>query len=182
MKLKYANRPEWKRISKNEFSTFYKQEPHFKGMVSYYKINEVHTPLWVEHNQKKICIVDNGYTWMQHFPTGANYTLTTMIDPENKIVQWYIDICKDQGITGEGIPWYNDLYLDIVFLPNYETFILDEDELIEALDSGKITSNEYSLAWKTTKEIIKQQQEDSFYLLDISKKHLEELKKEIVYR
>ncbi|WP_240620311.1 DUF402 domain-containing protein [Peribacillus acanthi] len=31
--------------------------------------------------------------WLQQFPWGKNHSVTTMLDANGDIVQWYIDIC-----------------------------------------------------------------------------------------
>ena len=50
------------------------------------------------------------------------------------------------GVDERGILYYDDLYLDIVALPNNEVFLLDELELEKALKSKDITEKEYTLA------------------------------------
>ena len=57
----------------------------------------------------------------------------------------YIDICYEIGIENY-IPWWDDLFLDIVALPTGEVIQQDEDELEEALESGSIYHKMYDLA------------------------------------
>ena len=45
------------------------------------------------------------------------------------------------------------MYLDVVVLPNGEFYILDEDELKDALDKKIITIDDYTRAYKTMKSI-----------------------------
>jgi predicted RNA-binding protein associated with RNAse of E/G family len=57
--------------------------------------------------------------------------------------------CRGHGFDAEtGFPWYDDLYLDVVVLADGSFHLLDEDELDEALQEGKITQDEYDIAWQ----------------------------------
>ena len=69
-------------------------------------------------------------------------------------MQYYIDVAKEYEIDERGLPYFDDLYLDVVLLPNGEIYVLDEDELEDAYKIGDITKEEYELAWHTTKWII----------------------------
>ena len=73
-----------------------------------------------------MCIVDDGYMWLQHFPKGQNCTVTTMFDADGEVIQWYIDICNEIG-TENNVPWWDDLFLDIIVLPTGEIIRQDED-------------------------------------------------------
>ena len=61
-------------------------------------------------------------------------------------MQYYIDVAKEYEIDDRGLPYFDDLYLDVVLLPNGKMYILDEDELEDAYKSGDVTK-EYELAW-----------------------------------
>ena len=52
------------------------------------------------------------------------------------------------------MPWWDDLYLDVAVLPNGEVYVLDEDELDEARDSGVIPEEHHALAWAETNRLI----------------------------
>lgn len=146
MKRKYADRADWKRILSKDFALTYIEDTHFTGYVSLIKFNSVRAPLVKEMEGTKIHLVNAGYYWMQHFPLNAHYSVTTMINDREEIVQWYIDICEQVDVDECGIPYYDDLYLDVVLLPSGHVFLLDEDELEEALEWGRITKSQYELS------------------------------------
>ncbi|MNC42943.1 hypothetical protein D3C75_917770 [compost metagenome] len=98
-----------------------------------------------------------------------------MFDERQNIVQWYIDTCKVQGVTDQGVPWFDDLYLDVVVLGNGEVFLLDEDELEEALEREDITDSDYNLAWATAKSILRSIDAHAFPYFALSLKHRAEL-------
>lgn len=154
MKTKIANRPNWSRILEKEYKQIYLNDDSYRGHITYLNMRKVRKPLYVNYSSEDICIIDDGYTWMMHFPDDSNYSVTTAFDANGKVVQWYFDIIKNQGLTSEGIPYIEDLYLDVVFLPNGNLHILDEDELDEALKSNEITKEDFDMAKVTLTNLI----------------------------
>ena len=60
---------------------------------------------------------------------------------------------KRSGIIN-GIPYIDDLYLDLVIRANGNQRVLDEDELLEALNRKEISEDEYNLANKTKESLL----------------------------
>ena len=175
MKRKFSDRANWRRILKRNYACFAMDDPGFKGYVTLYRIQELRDPLWKEYNGRRMCLADKGYLWMQHFPQGEHFVVTTMFDPKGQVVQWYIDICKAQGLTDQQVPWFDDLYLDIVKLPTGEVLLLDEDELEEALDGGLITQKDSDMAERTAARLLEQIRSHQFPYFELSIKHREML-------
>ena len=141
---KIAHHPDWKRIKASRLAVLDLDEKYFHGMAALLYIDAVMEPLTVKYDGHPLCILDKGYSWLRHFPQGSQYILTTTFSPDGQILQWYIDLCQSHGVTDEGIPWWDDLYLDIAILPSGQLFVLDADELDEALDKGEISSREHT--------------------------------------
>lgn len=175
LKRKYGNRLNWNRILKSDYQQTFHHDKDFKGYITLLNIKEVREPLVVKNGEKEVCIVNKGFSWLQHFPIGKKYSVTTMFDDEGDIVQWYIDICNEIGLEND-IPWMDDLYLDIVVFTTGEIILLDEDELVEALTIGVITKAMYDLAWKETKEIMDLIHQGKFDLFKLAKAHKEIVK------
>jgi uncharacterized protein len=142
--------------------------------MTLFEMIRVREPLLVKYSGNPLCIVDDGYKWVQHFPEHASYVLTSVYDEKDRIVQWYIDICKNQGITEAGIPWYDDLYLDIVMLPSGGIYLLDQDELEEAYQQGLVSKEDYEQAWAAARLVMEECRSGSFDLILIADKHLNE--------
>lgn len=53
----------------------------------------------MKYDTRDVCIVDDGYLLLQQFPFNKNHSVTTMFDAKGNIVQWYIDICLENGMT-----------------------------------------------------------------------------------
>ncbi|PFI22644.1 DUF402 domain-containing protein [Bacillus cereus] len=172
MKRKYGDGSSWKRLIEKNYIV--KQVE--AGMLGVLDIKKVREPSYKEYNGKELCIADDGYTWMQYFITGKNFAITAMLDDRKKLVQYYIDVTKKYEIDERGLPYFDDLYLDVVVLPNGEIYVLDEDELEDAYKMGDVTKAEYELAWHTTKWIIAAIQNREFYWISILEKEIEKLK------
>jgi predicted RNA-binding protein associated with RNAse of E/G family len=139
---------------------------------------KVTEPLFVSYGEKKIRIVDDGYMWLQQFPLKEKHSVTTMFDKSGNVVQWYIDICLENGME-KGIPYMDDLYLDIVVLPSGEVIEKDADELEQAFLTGVIDKPLYDIAWNEAVQLIRQIENKEFGLLDLSKTHKELLSIEL---
>lgn len=172
MKRTYADRPNWKRIEKKEFKLTYVENKDFKGYLSAIFIQKVKAPLIIETAGKKRILADENFIWMQIFPNNSNYAITTMFNEKEEVVQWYFDICDGNKVSPTGMPYYDDLYLDVVLLPSGETILLDEDELIEALDNRKITKEQFDLAYLEANNLIKDLQHNKNKLPLRSKAYL----------
>lgn len=61
--------------------------------------------------------------------------MTTVINEKGEVVQWYFDITLANALTKEGVPYFDDLFLDVVVLPNK-----DRD--------GKLILKRYTLVFK----------------------------------
>lgn len=147
MKRKRADRADWRRVTRRRFTVVYLDEADFRGHVALLWIDGVRSPLWDAFFGRGIRVADSGYSWLQHFPAEGHHVVTTMFDSQGHIVEWYVDICAAHGVDDDGIPWYDDLYLDIVALPSGEVAIVDGDELNAALRSGDIDDTDHDLAW-----------------------------------
>jgi uncharacterized protein len=154
MKRTFADRPNWTRLIEKRFKLIYIEEKEFKGHVSIIHIDKVREPLVLEVAGENLCLVNNGFIWIQHFPKDCNYALTTMFDEKHEVVQWYFDICTGNKINSLGIPYYDDLYLDVVLMPTGEIILLDENELEQALKENDITKTQYELAYFEAQKLI----------------------------
>ncbi|WP_435925471.1 DUF402 domain-containing protein [Paenibacillus sp. DYY-L-2] len=171
MKRKFGDRANWRRITQRQFKSKFVDSDSFRGYITLYNIQALRDPLWKTYGGHTFRIADKGYTWLQYYPKGAHYVVTAMFDDKGEIVEWYIDVCKTQGVTDQGVPWFDDLYLDIVVLKNGEVFLLDEDELDDALARGLITVREYDLAMETANEILQAIRERDFPYFSMSLDH-----------
>lgn len=179
MKIRSADRLDWQRILARRFIARRIDTPDYHGYATLLRIDEMSEPLYATFGQQRVRIADRGYDWLQHFPDGAHYALLAAFDEQGELVQWYIDIVGRMGVDERGVPWYEDLYLDIVISPEGETLLLDMDELDEALRLGEVTQSLYDFAWREASTLLDALEADLFPLLWLSEAHHEQLAAEI---
>lgn len=171
MKQRAADRLPWPRVTARRFATHTFATTEFQGVATLLCIDAVHEPLWVDWQGHHFCICDSGYTWLQHFPTNTHYAVTTQFNTQGQVVQWYIDICNYHWIDERGIPWWEDLYLDLLVFPDGGCHIVDADELDDALQRGVIDTSLHMLAWQEARHLQSTIQAGTFPLLALANTH-----------
>lgn len=141
LKRRFANSTE------GDFKIKYIDDEIFSGHICCVKVR-CEKPLVVNDGSREICIKDDDYTWILLYPSGSNYAITVIFDAGNRLVEWYFDIAKNVGVE-RGIPYEDDLFLDMVITPEGCELILDEGELQDAKSAGIIDENDVNLAYKT---------------------------------
>ncbi len=126
----------------------------YNGYISLIDIEKVNRRLAFTVENKELCLGDDGYTWLTFLPDNNHWCMTAMYDDTGNIIEWYFDITKANCIDNQGNPYQDDLYLDVVLLPNGIINKLDEDELKEALENGEITKQEFNMAHEVCDRLI----------------------------
>lgn len=119
----------------------------FEGYASMTKIDKAAARLAYNKDGKEICILDDGYVWIQVMPMGKQHSVILMMDENLNMVQWYFDISLENCLDEDGNAYIRDLYLDLILYPDGEMLALDEDELEDALAAGDISREEFDLAY-----------------------------------
>lgn len=115
LKRKDGKRSDWKRISKRSYAQSLIETEEFNGHVTLLHAIQVSHPLNVHYEKEHVCTLDDGYMWLQQFPSNAHHAVTTMFDASGNIVQWYIDICLQNGFS-DGSPWWEASPFFVAFL------------------------------------------------------------------
>lgn len=166
MEKKYADRLQWQRVTEREFSL----NRVDSSIVTCLFIEKVREPLFVTY-EKKHCIADNGYKWFQVFQDNLLYTVTIVVNSREEIVQCYYDLCLEIGFdANRQSPWFLDAYLDVVYLPSGDIFILDEDELQDALVAEIITQEQLLKIEAVTNKLVDSLKDKSEPLIRIFEK------------
>lgn len=173
MKRKYIDHSKWKKIKKSKSILFNTYQERFNGYASAIFIEKVHEKLVCNFDKKQFCVLDNGYILIQRLPIEKNWSVTTIFDENNNIIDQYFDITKQNGIDIHGQPFYDDLYLDVVVFPSGEIALFDEDELNKALENGDITQMDFDLAYNVANQIINGMGKDVLSLWNMSYNDLE---------
>lgn len=169
MKHKLATRNDSELMLEKSFGVERRETLEFTGYVTRVDIHKAKRQAVMRHEEHAWLIIDDHYKWIQFFPHDSASTVTLMMDDQDRIVIRYIDICLAHGIDPDtGIPWYDDLYLDIVVTPEGTVHLMDEDELDEALKDGKITPEQHEFAWREAKRILQEIEQGTSLFLTVS--------------
>lgn len=115
------------------------------------KINKIDKPFILENG---LTLIDNNYYILEMIPKDENYCMRVYFDQDKKLLEYYFDIIKSSGIdVDNNIPYYDDLYLDVVVL-NDEIEIVDENELMDAFKNQSIDKDTYDFAYNVMNNLI----------------------------
>lgn len=170
-----------KAILKKKFIVDSVCDKYFDADISLLEMVETKTKWDVTRDDGRTeCILDSGYKWLGVYPKGESYAITGLYNKNNELVEFYFDMTKENGIEN-GIPYIVDIYLDLVITPNNEKYILDEDELEEALNEKILGKVEFDLAYETLHRLEKKYnlQENVDELALVMNKYLENMNDKI---
>ena len=105
----------------------------------------------------KVTLIDNGYYMVEYIPLNENYAVRTFIDSDKNVIQNYIDISLENGVK-HGMPYYNDLYLDVInnHFGDRGVYLEDESELKAALVEGIVSEEEVAMAYEVANKLVLQ--------------------------
>lgn len=146
-------------------------EENFKGDIYLNNFKRVSAPYLLE---KGLCIQDNNYKWIEFYDYNSKVRLTAVYNENNKIVEWYFDIARSIG-KEKGIPYEDDLYLDVVLGQSGEIILLDEDELKEAFERKEMTKEEYNEAYRIAEDLMQRIKGKEKKVLEFTDKYLKEM-------
>lgn len=110
--------------------------------------------IWKD-NDNDVVVCDNGYHWLSILPSNELYCITVMMDNNYYFKVCYIDMIDSQGYDEDGVPYFYDLYLDLIVYPDGNIIVDDLDELQQALKVGDITEMQYNKAITTAQKLQK---------------------------
>ena len=143
-------------------------DDYFSGDIYFYKFIDVKDKLLIPNGK---CIMDNNYKWLEFYDYSSKVKLTAIYDENSEIIEWYFDIAREIG-KDNGIPYEDDLYLDIVVTPSGEIILLDEDELKEAFNKREMTKEEYENAYEEAKQLMNKLKNNKDKLKEYTDKYL----------
>lgn len=153
MKRSRLSYDEWKCIKSKKIFGKHVTNNLIEGYVGIINIEQVTEPqIWNFHDED-IVVCDNGLKWLSILPKNDFYCITAMLNEKDEILLWYIDMIADQGLDKDGVPYFYDLYLDLVVYPDGTIIEDDMDELEEALSVKDISEKQYNLAIITSKKL-----------------------------
>lgn len=177
-KRKYADRRDWARILKSRYAQETIHSDAFDGTVALFYIDAVRAPLVKVHRDEPFTVADEGFAWLQYFPSNEPFGVTVMFDASGEIVQWYIDLVEQIG-DDEGVPYMDDLLLDIIVFPDGDLVKKDEDEFADAAERGDLTPELIARGRRDFEATIRRIERHDFVYFDLAKQHYKQLKEKL---
>ena len=110
---------------------------------------------------EEVTYIDKDYYVVELTPLEEKYNIRYYFDNNKKFIDYYIDITYENGEEFK-IPYYVDLYLDILHYPKSNTArFCDEDELEEALKNKIINKKDYDMAYRIGNKLLKEIESNS---------------------
>lgn len=147
MKRKIITKTYLRDVSKHEIKLYLDEDDYY---ISVKKLIRVDIPFIIGDN---LTVMDDGYYVFEVIPKCENYAMRLFLDNERKPLEYYFDICKNNSLTDDLVPYYDDLYLDITYLDG-KINILDENELEDALEEKNITEEDYKLVMEVKDKLL----------------------------
>lgn len=176
MKTKYLDKKKWRRLVRSKYDETiitFRGEKILAGIIHMHKVRE---PLCVPVVGEDTLVVANNFKWMQLLPEKRNYSITVMYNEKWQEIQYYFDINYSHTLE-LGKARRQDLYLDVLVLPDGRYELVDEEDIKRAFKKGIISSEEKEFAYNTAAELMNEIDTnfDQFKILAAS--CLKELKK-----
>ena len=150
MKTKVITNTYLRDIEKYQIKLYLDEDDYY---ISVKKLISVREKFIIKND---LCVMDDGYYIFEVIPKNDNYAMRLFLTPNKEPLEYYFDICKNNRLDEiSKVPCYEDLYLDITYL-NGSINILDEDELIEAFESGDVSKDDYALVYQTRDRLLEE--------------------------
>ncbi len=170
MKRSRLSYDEWKCITNKKIKGKQVITDFFDGYLGIIEVEQVTEPQIWKFNGEDIVVCDRGLKWLSILPEKEHYCITAMLNEKDEILLWYIDMIADKGIDMDSIPYFDDLYLDLVVYPDGTIVEDDRDELEEALLNEDITQEQFELALETSQKLQLGLLSDVSVLIEYTKK------------
>lgn len=170
LKKRYADSSVGNRAD-SELKIISVKDNYFSGDIYFYNFIKVTDKLLIPSGK---CIMDNNYKWLEFYDYSSRVKLTAIYDENNEIIEWYFDIAREIG-KENGIPYEDDLYLDVVVTPSGDVILLDEDELKDAYDKKEMTKDEFDNAYKEAKKLMDKLENNKNELKTYTDKYLNQM-------
>ena len=168
MKKKLVSKTYMRGVSSWEFIVTKNEDEDFFLCIK--KINKIDGPFEVQTEHGTTLFIDDGYYIVEYTPMNKLYNGRVYLDRDLDEIEYYFDISNGNWLE-DNIPYYDDLYLDLIIKPRKgnEQEVCDENELKDALINKEITLEEYDKAYKTLNELSEEIKQGKNYFVNLDK-------------
>ncbi len=126
------------------------------------EVKDLEQPYFIYINGELVKKMDKNYKIIEYTPLDESYNVRAHVNDKNEILEYYFDITYGKNKIIDGIPYYNDLFLDVVYYQEVATksstyiHLSDRNDLEEALEKGIIDKEQYDYAYQITDKLLKE--------------------------
>ena len=157
MRQKFINKVYMREIL--DHTWYCEKNEEFGGYIAIKYIKDIKKQIKGFANGYDYVGLDKGYTILEYVPENEKYNARVFFDRDNRPLIYYFDINNGNG-EENGVPWYDDLYLDVILeCPaanrlGYYLKLDDADELKQAFKEGTIDEVLFNQAHKTARKLM----------------------------
>lgn len=138
------------------YHQMYMDNELLKGWVSINYLTDGEERFWEYEKSGSVPVCGKGMIWLTIIPDDRSRCIGAYFLPNRRVSVWYIDVIEETGIDDDGVVYYIDKYLDVVFTPQGDICIKDRDELDEAYESGELSTEQYENALREGELIVEE--------------------------
>ena len=126
------------------------------------EVKDIEQPYYIYINGELVKKLDKNYTIVEYTPLDESYNVRAHVNDKKEILEYYFDITYGKNKIVDGIPYYNDLFLDIIYYQEPATksstyiHLDDRADLENALREGVIDKDQYDYAHQVTEKLLKE--------------------------
>lgn len=138
---------------------YLEKDEEAKMYIALKYVKEISKPLKAFCNGKKYIGLDKGYSILEYVPTEKSYNCRVFFDEQNRPLCFYFDVNNGNGVEN-GVPWYDDLYLDVTMecpsiTGGFNYIRLDDEaEFKMAKKEGLIDEQTYNKGYEIATELM----------------------------
>lgn len=147
MKKKYLSETFLRDVKEYDLKLFIREDCY----LCLKKIKTIENPFYLQNG---LCLIDNNYYIIEILYPDKHYTTRIFFNNYKEEILYYYDIIDKIKMDKQlMIPYYEDLYLDVI-VKDDKIYILDEEEFEKAFNNKCITFDQYKLGKNTIDSLI----------------------------
>lgn len=178
MKIKRFDRDQWTVITEKRYIQKSIVSDIFNGTCALLYIDQVREPVQWDFPNESVSVCQKGMKWLQLIPEGESYAITAMLNANDDVNLWYVDVIDGIGEDNDGVYYFIDLYVDVIFRPDGTIKIDDIDELENAVQMGDISTEQFEKALSVKDRILETLYSDIPQLINTCKYCLDQMYKD----
>lgn len=163
------------------------KDDKLNGFIALKYVKDIEKPLVYYCNGRKYVGLDKGYSVLEYVPLNRGYNCRVFFDEKNRPLCFYFDINNGCGVEN-GMPWYDDLYLDVTLEcptitgDSYYIRLDDEAEFKLAKKEGRVDEKTFNKGYGIAAGLMQELREKKNDIVRRSKSDLRRIKKALGLR